>query len=104
MAAALGAGGSAAAASAGGSSAKGSVPAKLPCTILSGFLGSGKTTLLTHILRNKEGLRCGQAAAGAIDLACRLPPKLLLLPSALTLLAPFHTSLNTHPPKQAGVR
>ncbi|EFN52146.1 hypothetical protein CHLNCDRAFT_58985 [Chlorella variabilis] len=30
----------------------------LPCTILSGFLGSGKTSLLTHILRNKQGLRC----------------------------------------------
>ena len=35
----------------------------LPVTLLSGFLGAGKTSLLQHILRNKDGLRCGPAGS-----------------------------------------
>jgi G3E family GTPase len=31
--------------------------ARLPVTVLSGFLGAGETTLLNHVLSNREGRR-----------------------------------------------
>ena len=33
--------------------------AKVPCTIVTGFLGAGKTTLVRHMLENAEGRRLG---------------------------------------------
>jgi len=32
-------------------------PARIPVTVLSGFLGAGKTTVLNHVLRNRAGLK-----------------------------------------------
>jgi cobalamin biosynthesis protein CobW len=31
--------------------------ARVPCTIITGFLGAGKTTLIRHVLRNAQGRR-----------------------------------------------
>ena len=31
--------------------------AKVPCTIVTGFLGAGKTTLVRHVLQNADGRR-----------------------------------------------
>ena len=31
--------------------------AKVPCTIVTGFLGAGKTTLVRHVLENADGRR-----------------------------------------------
>lgn len=33
------------------------ITAKLPVTVLSGYLGSGKTTILNHVLNNRQGMR-----------------------------------------------
>ncbi|KMW60542.1 CobW GTPase involved in cobalt insertion for B12 biosynthesis [Candidatus Rhodobacter oscarellae] len=33
------------------------MPAKIPATVVTGFLGSGKTTLIRHMLQNAEGRR-----------------------------------------------
>ncbi|WP_309666037.1 GTP-binding protein, partial [Tabrizicola sp.] len=31
--------------------------AKIPVTVITGFLGSGKTTLIRHLLQNPQGKR-----------------------------------------------
>ena len=31
------------------------MPAKIPATVVTGFLGAGKTTLIRHMLQNAEG-------------------------------------------------
>ena len=31
--------------------------AKIPCTIVTGFLGAGKTTLVRHLVENANGRR-----------------------------------------------
>src|SRR5262245_54656013 len=36
-----------------------SFEARLPVTVITGFLGSGKTTLIKHILANQQGVRAG---------------------------------------------
>ena len=33
------------------------MPAKIPVTVITGFLGSGKTTLIRHLLQNNQGRR-----------------------------------------------
>ena len=33
------------------------MPAKIPATVVTGFLGAGKTTLIRHMLQNAEGKR-----------------------------------------------
>jgi G3E family GTPase len=33
--------------------------ARLPVTIIAGFLGSGKTTLVNHVLASQPGLKIG---------------------------------------------
>ena len=31
------------------------MPAKIPATVVTGFLGAGKTTLIRHMLQNAQG-------------------------------------------------
>lgn len=33
------------------------MPAKIPATVVTGFLGSGKTTLIRHLIENANGRR-----------------------------------------------
>ena len=44
--------------------------AKLPVTIVTGFLGSGKTTLLRHMLDNAHGRRIAKNVGGQADQRC----------------------------------
>src|ERR1700751_629004 len=41
------------------SSPQASSEARLPVTVITGFLGGGKTTLIKHILANQQGLHAG---------------------------------------------
>ena len=60
------------------------MPAKIPATVVTGFLGAGKTTLIRHMLQNANGKRIaliinefgdlgvdGDILRGCGDSACR---------------------------------
>src|SRR6266568_3595224 len=82
--------------------------ARVPCTIVTGFLGAGKTTVIRHVLENAQGRRLavivnefgdvgidGELLKGCGDAACTVADEFIPALDTILARAPDHIVIET---------